>query len=396
MPTSALLHLLYPHLREALAALICLAWAGGLGLLVAHRGRYPSLPLAPPGASTGADLPTLSVLSTACNEAESVERALRSLLQSDYPHLEVIAVDDRSTDATGLLLDRLARHHPRLHALHIQELPPQWLGKCHALHIASEQATGEWLLFTDADTVFAPEALTSAMVYALARGVDHLVLAPACETRGFWERLFVSYFGLMLMFRTRPWEVADLRKRAYVGFGTFNLVRASAYRQFGGHTALRMEVLDDMKLGKLMKQNGFRTELAQGSGLLAVRWVVGFRGVWNSLRKNAFAGFEFRAPVMWSSVLGILLTGVFPLAALADGSAICRVFGALTLLLMAAGARAGRSASGAGALFGLAYPLAALLFAGIILNSALCVYRDGGILWRNTFYALDDLRRGIV
>src|SRR5581483_12015143 len=138
------------------------------------------------------------------------------------------------------------------------------------------------------------ETMRRAVAYACRRRLDHLVLSPECETRGFWERLFVSYFGLMFSFRVRPWEVANPRKSAYVWLGVFNMVRAAAYRAFGGHRALPMDVTDDMKLGKVVKRNGFRQEILQGGDLISVRWLIGFHGIIEGLMKNAFAGFEFR------------------------------------------------------------------------------------------------------
>ncbi len=383
------------YLNYPLTGGAMLVWFGGTSLLVLNRHRFQRLSGISVQAGEREALPALSILVPACNEAATLERAMQSLLALDYPNLEIIAVDDRSTDGTGALLERLAAACPRLRVLHISSLPSGWLGKNHALHVASQEATGDWLLFTDADVVYAPDALLRAVTYAERVGADHLVVSPRIETRDFWERLFASYFGLMLSFRSRVWDVSDPRRSAYFGFGAFNMVRASAYRTFGGHGALAMEVADDTKLGKVVKRNGFRTELLDGSDLLSVRWVVGFDGVMNCLTKNAFAGFDFKTSRMLLAILGMLLTGFYPLIVLLLPSP-CRWLAVGVLLGMVSGARAFRRISQAGAAYGLAYPLATLLLVYIILHSSWLACRQKGIFWRGTLYSLEELKKGVV
>jgi hypothetical protein len=384
-------------LNALLTGGLFIAWLVGLGLLIwGHRRIYPPLAETPMPSSALDSLPTLSILVPACNEAGTIVRAMRSLLALRYPCFEVIAVDDRSTDETGAILERLAADDARLRVLHVTQLPPGWLGKNHALQAAADEAKGEWLLFTDADVVFAPDALRRAVAYACLHRIDHLAVSPRCETRGFWEKLFVSYFGLMFSFRVRPWEVADPKKSAHVGLGAFNLVRASAYRQIGGHRALPMEVIDDVKLGKVLKRGGFRAALLDGGGMLSVRWVVGLRGVLNSVDKNAFAGFDYKPLPMLASVFGLALTTLYPPIALFLLSGPARWLAVGTLLAMMLGAQMMRRVASAGAWYGLAYPLASLILIFIILRSAFRAYRQGGVVWRGTLYPLDELKKGVV
>ena len=222
-------------------------------------------------------------------------------------------------------------------------------------------------------------------------------MSPRCETRDFWERLFVSYFGLMFCFRVRPWDIANPKSKAYVGLGAFNLVRADAYRSFGGHQALPLDVLDDTKLGKVIKRNGFRTHLLEGGDVISVRWVVGLRGVIDGLTKNAFAGFDYSlwraAGAIARPVLHGPVPGSRPAAA---GRYVTRLMGLAALCLMAMGARAMKRVTEAGGEYGLAYPLASLVLIYIILRSTWRCYRQHGILWRGTLYPLDELRRGVV
>jgi glycosyltransferase involved in cell wall biosynthesis len=379
-----------------LSLTVLLLWSVSVSLLIRGRRFYRSLSEIPFTPDEMEPMPRLSILVPACNEGDTVERAMRSLLAIDYPDLEIIAINDRSTDDTGAILDRLAATDSRLRVLHITDLPHGWLGKNHAMQVAGEEATGKWLLFTDADVVFAPDTLRRAMAYVCTRDIDHLVLSPRCETHDFWERLFVSYFGLMFSFRTRPWEVANPKSEAYVGLGAFNMVRATAYRQFGGHRALPMEVLDDSKLGKVVKRAGFRQELLDGGDLVSVRWVVGLHGVINGMTKNAFAGFEFKLLYEFGAILLLAYTALYPVAGLFLPGWPTRLMALVTLVVMVIAAGVMRRITEANRWYGLGYPLAALILIYIILRSTWRTYRQQGIIWRGTLYPLDELRKGVV
>ena len=197
--------------------------------------------------------PRVSIIVPARDEEAHVKAALGSLLALDYPDYEVIAVNDRSTDRTGELLDRMARENAaRLRVLHVKELPPGWLGKPHAMGLAAQQTRGDWLLFTDADVTFRPDALRRALVCAEECRADHLVLFPTARMHSLSERMVFAFFPTLVVFGHRPWKVADPRTKDYVGMGAFNFIRRSVYESLGVREALRMEVLDDMKLGKLV------------------------------------------------------------------------------------------------------------------------------------------------
>src|SRR3990172_3352927 len=153
-------------------------------------------------AASMADLemwPKVSVVVPARDEAERIEEALRSLARMDYPNLEVIAVDDRSGDGTGAIMDRIAAEEPRVEVLHVTALPKGWVGKCHAMDVGARRATGEILLFTDGDVVFAPDILRLAVRYLDGRRLDHLALMPGMIPGGYWEDAFKIYFAMVFM-----------------------------------------------------------------------------------------------------------------------------------------------------------------------------------------------------
>ena len=371
--------------------LVWLVW--GLGL---WRYSVQALRLDRAPADGAEPLPRLSVVVPARNEAETVEAAMRTLLATDYPDLEIIAVDDRSSDGTGAILDWLAAEDARLRVAHLRELPLGWLGKNHALHFGSQRASGAYILFTDADIHFHPTALRRAVRHAMARDVDHLVLLPEMILDGFWETLAVTFFSVMFLVKVRPAKVRDPRSPAYVGVGAFNLVRAEAYRRAGGHASLPMEVVDDIKLGKRMKMSGGRQECGLSGGLVRVRWAAGLRGVITGLEKNAFASLGFSVLSVLAGVVCLTPMATWPVIGLFVGPWGTRLLCAATLACMVWKAGMARPAPHISPLYGLGFPVAALLFGYAIVRSMLSTYRQGGVVWRGTFYPLAELRKGVV
>ena len=252
--------------------------------------------------------PRVSVIVPACNEEETIRETLRRLLLVDYDNYEGLVVDDRSTDATGAIIDDVSASpeaHGILHAVHIHELPAGWLGKTHAMWQASLRATGEWLLFTDADVLFKPDSLRRAITYSEREKADHTVLFPFMIMKGPGERMMISFFQTLFMFGHRPWKVSDPKAKDHIGVGAFNLVRRTAYDAIGTYKALRMDVLDDMKLGKLIKNAGFRQRNVFGADLISIRWAKGAMGVVHNLTKNFFAVLSFQWIRTLASVFGL-------------------------------------------------------------------------------------------
>jgi hypothetical protein len=346
-------------------------------------------------ADGDAPLPLLSIVVPALNEERTVESAMRSLLALDYPDFEVLAVDDRSTDRTGEILDRIAADSPGLTVVHVTELPKGWLGKNHALHVGSLQATGKWILFTDADVQFSPDSLRRAMRLIQARELDHLVAFPEMDVRGFWESLYVAFFGTMFTIYARPWEASNPKSKAYIGVGAFNLVRTELYRSFGGHAALPMDIADDVKLGKMMKRSGGRQECVTAEGLVRVRWIEGLRGAILGGEKNMFAGVNYNPLIMIRTVIAVSIGSIWPAIGLFAGPPLTQILCAGTLLAMTATVR-NSGFLPVSRLYGLAYPLAAVIFLYAMIRSAALAYIRGGIVWRGTIYRLDELRKGLV
>lgn len=362
--------------------------------LVLGWSRVPTLDkISPEGPLP---LPRLSVVVPALNEESTVAAAMRSLLALDYPNLEIIAVDDRSTDGTGRVLDALAAESPRLSVVHVRELPDGWLGKSHAMHLASQEATGEWILFTDADVHFEPTALGRAVRYAETSGADHLVVMPDVIARGFWEKVFLGFFWLLFAFRSSPSRISNPRSRAFVGVGAFNLVRAAIYRKVGGYAAMPLEVVDDLMLGKLLKRSGARQACVPSAGLVSVRWIEGLGGAIQSLTKNMFAALRFNPVLALLASLTIFGGAVWPAIGLFIGPWETRLACAASIACMVWFSGKAKQVRGLSALYGLTIPIGGAILIYILFRSVFVTYRQGGVTWRGTFYPLARLKRGFV
>jgi cellulose synthase/poly-beta-1,6-N-acetylglucosamine synthase-like glycosyltransferase len=196
--------------------------------------------------------PKVSIIVPARNEEASIAASLSQLLNLEYDSYEVIAVNDRSDDGTGEIMEHVASGsgaHARLKVVHIDELPHGWLGKAHAMWTAGKAASGEWLLFTDADVLFRPDSLRRAIAYAEAERADHLVVFPWMIMKTAGEKMMIAFFQTLFIFGHRPWKVADPKTKDHMGVGAFNMVRREVYEAIGSYHALRFEVIDDMTLG---------------------------------------------------------------------------------------------------------------------------------------------------
>ena len=378
----------------ALFGLIAFFWLTH-GLRVAYGAiRLPWLKDFSPAAD--ADSPRISLIFAARDEEEKLPAALATLMEIDYPNLEVIAVDDRSKDATGRILDEFAAAHPRLRAVHVNQLPPGWLGKPHALQNGYEISTGNWLLFTDADVRFKPDVLRRAITLAKRRGLDHLTLFGEVEMADFWEKILITFMGFGFHLATDSSRVNNPHSRAYAGVGAFQLLKRSAYEGSGTHRRLAMEVVDDMKLGKIVKQSGFLSEVALAHEFIAVRWHAGLGNLIRGVTKNFFAGAGYNVGIVALGLTGLFLIDVAPFPGVFLGHGWTRMFAAIAvamaLLFHAAVAYTMRVSP----LYALTHPLGAVLLGYMLLRSTIITLKQGGIVWRDTFYPLDELRRGVV
>jgi cellulose synthase/poly-beta-1,6-N-acetylglucosamine synthase-like glycosyltransferase len=354
------------------------------------KPNWPELPANPQ--------PDVTVVVPACNEEESIRATLTSLQASTGARLQIVAVNDRSADRTGAIMDEVAfqaksaaRQHT-LEIVHIQELPPGWMGKAHALATGAGRSAAPWLLFTDGDMIFDPRAISLALRYARAEQADHVVLAFTLKLKSFAEAAVFVAFQALAAWNMPLWKVADPKSRAFFGAGGFNLVRRAVYEELGGFESLRMEVVEDLRLGWKIKRAGFRQRVVLGANLASIRWIQGALGIVGLLEKNGFAGMRYRTGIALLAFFGFAVQIVLPLAAIASGGwaavAGVAVYAAIFLTYFA-NRRFTQASPWTAVLFAPA--TAVLLFA--ILRSMLLTLKRNGVVWRGTLYPLDELRR---
>jgi len=373
-------------------ALVFLAVIVPFALLVRHRGAIPKLP----PARAGIPLPSLSIVVPARDEAASIGRALGSLLGQEYPGLEVIAVDDRSADGTGAVLRELAAREPRLVVLRVDDLPAGWLGKNHALWRGAERARGKWLLFTDADVVFAPDAVRRAATYAVDQDLDHLTLAPRLIARGVFLRAFIAFFGYAFITLWGAYLANDPKSSRGVGIGAFNLIRRDVYERIGTMRALSLRPDDDIRLGRRIRGFGFKQRVANGMEILAVEWYPSLRAALAGLEKSMYSSMEYRIVDSLAVLFFIAATMVWPYVGVLALGGIDRILLLAVIACLVAGlAETYRQSMG---------PLSpsALVLVALLPFSALCfAYAIGrsvflaetrGVQWRGTVYPLALLR----
>jgi cellulose synthase/poly-beta-1,6-N-acetylglucosamine synthase-like glycosyltransferase len=339
--------------------------------------------------------PRLSIVIPACNEGESLEAAIATVLGQDYPDLEVVLVDDRSTDATGAIIDRVATADCRVRVVHVTQLPEGWLGKVHALARGVEKATGDWLLFADADVHLAPVTLRRAIAYCLHRRVDHVAALPDIWYSSLVLDTMFATFLRTFPVATRCWAVADADSGAYIGVGAFNLVRREALEATEGLSWLRLEVADDLGLGLLLKRSGARCCVVNGTGVVGLHWYRNLGQVARGVEK-AYAPVAGCNPLRmlgvcaaiigleWAPIVALLPLGV---PGLFWAGLLMAVAAVASTVIMHRWLRHRL-------LPGLLAPAGVVLGVLLFLRAGWLGFRRGGVVWRGTLYPSRQLRSG--
>ena len=338
------------------------------------------------------NVPKVSVIIPACNEAATIGPALRSVLAMDYADLEVMVVNDRSTDETGAVLHGIQKEYPRLQTRQIFQLPKGWLGKNHALQHGAEHARGEYLLFTDADIIMEKTAVARAISHMLENRLDHVSMffkniAPG----GLLNALFLDVgAGLMLLFK--PWKAKDPNSRRYIGVGAFNLVKASAYSAIGGHRSIALHPIDDVMLGKVIKHHGLSQDCLLGHNFVQVKWYATVREFINGCMKNGFALYNYSVFKVLFGVLFVFTLNILPLWAFFFTSGITRgLFGAVIIIRILSYVH-GFSNIGVNPWYSIWSVVTPYVNIYISIKAAVITTRNKGIVWRGTFYSLDELK----
>ncbi|MEQ1824436.1 MAG: glycosyltransferase [Pirellula sp.] len=340
--------------------------------------------------------PSVSIIVCARNEQESIREAVTTLLHQDYPKYQLLVVNDRSTDRTGQILQELQAEQPRLVLVNIDELPNGWLGKCHAMHVGAKSATGDWLLFTDADVSMQSDTLKRTISYALDENADHLALVPECIMPNWLLHAFIATFSIFFKILVKPSQIANPQSPAHVGIGAFNLVRSEVYRKLQGHETIRLRPDDDLKLGKIIKMNGYRQRFASGIGLISVPWYPSVLALVRGLEKNSYAGMDYSPAKLVLTNLALPTLFVMPWILLCMATGVSWWLLLATCVAMLGMAIHNAVSLGYTWLYGLFFPVGVLMFLFVINRAIWLTYWRQGIYWRDHFYSLDELRSNPV
>jgi glycosyltransferase involved in cell wall biosynthesis len=332
--------------------------------------------------------PPLAIIIAVRNEEEDLEKALQSVCNINYQNHRIIVVNDRSTDRTAEILAGF--NHPKISIITIDTLPDAWLGKNNALYQGYKNSTEEWMLFTDADIEFHPDAISRAFGYVEKHNLDHLSVLPDVRSRSVILNSVLATFSMMLMMVTRPWDAKKSRRSGSIGVGAFNLVQRTAYEQAGTHVKIKLRPDDDLKLGQHIKRAGLRQDVLSGGGYICLEWYKNVQQFRNGLMKNSFSIGNYNVFRSIADVMATLITIALPIPVmLIFGDTGIRLMACLVLAMQIGFMSIVKHNKW---WYALMIPYAGFLMAYIVSKSAIVTLKQGGIYWRDSFYSLAMLR----
>ncbi|WP_227395214.1 glycosyltransferase [Jeotgalibacillus aurantiacus] len=374
---------------------ILLSITAAFWMLVAldtYRGlrELPALESEPPLTSGG----KVSVIIAARNEEDTIEKSVLSQLNTTYDPVEWILVNDRSTDRTGEIMENLALKDRRIQVIHISSLPAGWLGKNHALHTGAKRASGDLLLFTDADIQYEPDLLAKAVAYFKRMKLDHLTVSPDLQANSFLLQGFIAFFLFGFSYYKRPWSANRDHSKSGMGIGAFNMISPDAYAKIGGHKAIRSRPDDDLQLGMQIKRKRLRQRMATARKMLRVEWYPSLQEAIKGLEKNAFAGLHYSYLFVFAAMTGVFISQLLPFVALffAEGSTLLMSWIAIGAIMSVYIPLTARLTNFNG-WHALIFPVSVSLFIYAILRAAVLTAVRGGVQWRGTLYPLKELKK---
>lgn len=335
-------------------------------------------------------LPKLSIIIPVHNEQRKLKAALLSVCKLDYPNKEIIAVNDRSSDSSQAILENLREQYQHLQLIEIKRLPENWLGKTHALFQGAKQASGDYLLFTDADVIFDKNSLKKVMQYVIDEQLDHLTLSPKILMPSFTIRCLMPFFNYCMFFSLKPWLSNNPSNKTAIGVGAFNLIKTSAYETIGNMQGLALEVVDDMGLAARVKGAKLKHAYADGRKLVAVEWYSNALEALKGLEKNIFASMNYSYLFASVSLVISLVWLLIPWLALFNSYTWpAATFTLLTSTLMI---MLFCTELGVARYFAIFYPISALLMFVISLRAILMNAITGHLQWGHRTFSIKQLR----
>ena len=373
------------------AALIILYWI---------HNQYHLDIVVTPAKPPAADAPLISLCIPARNEERNIRNCVESALAQDYPNIEVIVLDDRSTDSTLTQLKEIASRDSRLLPISGSDLPEGWAGKPHALFQASAVARGEWLCFVDSDTFLNPDAISSCYAKALETKADLFTTLTQQVLGSFWEKVVMPLVMTALSVGFSPRKVNDPKRRDAIANGQFILIRRTVYDAVGGHEKVKDQIVEDKAISEQVKWNGYRLIVADGLQVIRTRMYTSLETMWEGWTKNIYLGLHDHPAMLLLGAFGATLAllvalflPVWPMLGMAwylQGGgwlAVGVVIEALVVwgVLLLARAQVARKMH-ISAWYAWTVPLGAGVFAAMMIASAWKVISGQGVTWRGRKY----------
>ena len=369
--------------------LVILNWSYYLYRILITLKRFPPPKRLQPEFQE--ELPSVSILIPARNEERNIKRCIESLLALDYPHYEIVAIDDRSTDNTASILRGLEQQTSLLKVVTVEESQPGWSGKNYALHVGMDHAKGTWFLFSDADTEHYPLSLRLGIQEAREHAVGFLSFFSKLECRGFWDALIQPMAsGLVTLWYPMEKVNAPSLPVAFAN-GQYLLMRRDAYRDIGGHLTVKACLMEDVALAEEAKRRGIPIRIAIGTHVLKTRMYCGFKESWNGWKRNSMLLTHRRASALIRSALGLAWIGIFPFFAFAgalmvEAPAGTRLLAGLAFCVSAAVGWIFSILSRQPQWPPLLVPLSSLVVLSILLNAAWDILAGRQTSWRGIRY----------
>ncbi|MFT3893516.1 MAG: glycosyltransferase [Anaerolineales bacterium] len=384
---------------------------GGIGIIYWLHNQY-HLDIVVEPATLPQNAPLISICIPARNEERNIRVCVESALGQDYPNLEVIVLDDRSTDGTLEILRQirvesaslLAERKQRAVSLHIvdgSDLPSGWAGKPHALYQASAPAHGEWLCFIDADTFLASETISSCYAKAIETKADMFTIMTFQILGSFWEKTVMPLVMTALSVGFSPRKVNDPKTKDAIANGQFIMIKRSVYDAIGGHESVKDNIVEDKAISQQVKWNGYRLIVADGMKVARTRMYTSLPEMWEGWTKNIYLGLSDQPGLMALGVFGALLTvitslflPVWPLLGIywylngGEWMALAVIIESLLLWGYLIFTRAKASVKmGISQWYALTTPLGAGVFGAMMFTSAWRVVTRRGVTWKGRVYA---------
>ncbi|MBI5249592.1 MAG: glycosyltransferase [Desulfomonile tiedjei] len=346
---------------------------------------------------TGARGPRVTVIVPAKDEESHIERTAKSILDSEYADMDLILIDDRSSDRTGEIIRSVAKEDPRVRVMSVKDLPSGWTGKTHAMFHAAATTSSDILLFTDADAVLEKDVISKAVNFMVDRNLDMLSLLPGFTQRGFLENAVHLHLGLGLSSFYSLTDVNDATRESALASGCFIMIRREAYQAVGTWREFKEQVTEDIALSKAVKRNGLRLNVLRGENMVTTKPFESFSELAGFWKRTFYGGLEKNIPRMTRLCLNfltlIVLFGIFVYSALVLASETSEMIHIALFVISCAGMAAVMISYGivvkkehGSALYGLSAPLGLFLGAWIAISTFLMVWTDQGIQWRGSVY----------